>query len=53
MFFNDETPRYLAKQDRWEDSKSVLCRIRQLPAGHPYLEEEFNDIAQQLQHERS
>ncbi|EMR68154.1 hypothetical protein MGN70_005865 [Eutypa lata] len=52
MIIANESPRYLARKDRWEEAKSVLVRIRQLPENHPYLQEEFQEIAEQLDHEK-
>lgn len=52
MFLCKESPRWLARQDRWEEAKSVLALTRNLPQDHPYLEEEFQEIADQLEHER-
>ncbi|PSN70097.1 general substrate transporter [Corynespora cassiicola Philippines] len=52
MFLNKESPRFLAKQDRWEEATKVLCRIRNLPATHPYVQAELKDISDQLEHER-
>ncbi|KAK3936230.1 putative permease [Diplogelasinospora grovesii] len=52
MLLCHESPRWLARQDRWEDTKRVLSRIRNLPPTHPYLEEEFREIVDQLEHER-
>ncbi|ORY55931.1 general substrate transporter [Pseudomassariella vexata] len=52
MIFSNESPRYLAKSDRWEQAKSVLQRVRQLPYSHPYLQEEIQEIADQLEFER-
>ncbi|KAI9375396.1 general substrate transporter [Aspergillus egyptiacus] len=52
MFFCNESPRWLAKQDRWEETRAVLSRIRNLPSNHPYVEEEFQDIVRQLEYER-
>jgi sugar porter (SP) family MFS transporter len=52
MLLCNESPRWLAKQDRWEESKKVLSTLRNLPENHPYLEQEFNDIVDQLEHER-
>ena len=52
MIIANESPRYLARKDRWEESRSVLVRIRNLPESHPYLQEEFQEIAEQLEHER-
>ncbi|OJD36880.1 general substrate transporter [Diplodia corticola] len=52
MWLCNESPRFLAKQDRWEEATSVLTRIRQLPASHPYVQAEISEIAEQLEHER-
>ncbi|KAL5337019.1 general substrate transporter [Aspergillus crustosus] len=52
MFLCNESPRWLAKQDRWEETRAVLSRIRNLPPNHPYVEAEFQDIARQLEYER-
>ncbi|KAI1756831.1 MFS sugar transporter-like protein [Xylaria castorea] len=52
MLICSESPRYLARKDRWEEAKTVLRRLRQLPDDHPYLQEEFQEIAEQLEEER-
>ncbi|KAI2641022.1 MFS sugar transporter-like protein [Xylaria nigripes] len=52
MLMCNESPRYLARKDRWEEAKTVLRRLRQLPDNHPYLQEEFQEIADQLEQER-
>ncbi|KAJ4366604.1 hypothetical protein N0V95_000105 [Ascochyta clinopodiicola] len=52
MALNKESPRFLAKQDRWEEATSVLARVRNLPASHEYVAAELKDIADQLEHER-
>ncbi|KAB8072010.1 general substrate transporter [Aspergillus leporis] len=52
MLLCNESPRWLAKQDRWEDARATLSRVRNLPSTHPYLEKEFQDIVNQLEHER-
>ncbi|KAE8388545.1 general substrate transporter [Aspergillus alliaceus] len=52
MLLCNESPRWLAKQDRWEDARATLSRVRNLPPTHPYLENEFQDIVNQLEHER-
>ncbi|KAH0438574.1 MFS quinate transporter [Colletotrichum camelliae] len=52
MLFCNESPRWLARKDRWEESKKILSVLRNLPETHPYLEQEFQEIVDQLQHER-
>jgi sugar porter (SP) family MFS transporter len=52
MFFLKESPRFLVKQDRWEEARKILATTRNLPQDHPYLEEEFHDMRVQLEHER-
>lgn len=47
-----ESPRWLARQDRWEDTKRILSLTRNLPPDHPYIEEEFQEIVDQLDYER-
>ena len=53
MWFCDESPRHLAKQDKWEDAMTVLSRIRGLPRDHPYVANEFNDIRLAVDEENS
>ncbi|CAG8879162.1 unnamed protein product [Penicillium nalgiovense] len=48
-----QVPRWLAKQDRWEEARATLCRVRNLPSDHPYVEEEFAAISTQLEQERA
>lgn len=52
MLLCNESPRFLAKQDRWEEAKAALAKVRALPETHPYVENEFRDIVTQLEHER-
>ncbi|KAI1497017.1 general substrate transporter [Biscogniauxia marginata] len=52
MIICNESPRYLARKDRWEEAKAILTRIRNLPPDHPYLQDEFQEIADQLDYER-
>ncbi|OJJ02919.1 hypothetical protein ASPVEDRAFT_53510 [Aspergillus versicolor CBS 583.65] len=52
MLLCNESPRWLAKQDRWDEARATLSRVRNLPANHPYVENEFQDIVRQLEFER-
>ncbi|KAK6076458.1 hypothetical protein SCUP234_07192 [Seiridium cupressi] len=52
MILSNESPRYLARKDKWEEARRVLQRVRQLPEGHPYLEDEIQEISDQLNYER-
>ncbi|KAK1689551.1 quinate permease [Colletotrichum godetiae] len=49
IFICPESPRWLAKNDRWEDAKKVLVHIRELPADHDYVSTEINDIKRQVE----
>lgn len=52
MLICNEFPRWLAKQDRWENARRTLSRVRNLPSTHLYLESEFQGIITQLEQER-
>ncbi|KAM7215415.1 General substrate transporter [Rhypophila decipiens] len=52
MLLCHESPRWLARADRWEDTKRILAQIRNLPPDHPYIEDEFQEIVDQLENER-
>lgn len=52
MLLCNESPRFLAKQDQWEKATATLAKVRHLPATHPYVQEELQDMATQLEHER-
>jgi len=52
MLLCHESPRWLARRDRWEETKHVLSRIRNLPPDHPYIQGEFQEIVDQLESER-
>jgi hypothetical protein len=48
----NESPRFLAKQDRWEEARAVLCRVRNLPSTHEYIEAEYGEMVTALENER-
>lgn len=52
MLLSNESPRWLARTDRWEEAKATLCKVRNLPPTHPYIQNEFEEIAAQLEYER-
>ena len=53
MFFCNESPRWLAKQDRWEEAKANLAKVRMLPEYHEYVRKEYRDMVEQLENERA
>lgn len=52
IMFCPESPRWLARKDRWEDAQKVLVEIRTLSADHEYIQAELADIRAQVE-ERS
>lgn len=51
MIFLNETPRWLARTDRWERSAAVLSQLRGLPESHPYIQGELLEMRRQLEEE--
>jgi hypothetical protein len=51
MYLCHESPRWLARMDRWEEAATTFSKIRGLPASHPYIQSELADIQAQLEHE--
>ncbi|KAK2740927.1 hypothetical protein FQN57_005931 [Myotisia sp. PD_48] len=47
-----ESPRYLAKINKKESATMTMSKIRGLPADHPYVQSEMDDIFDQLERER-
>lgn len=52
MFFAPESPRWLAKEDNWEEATVVLATMRGLPADAGYVREEIREMSEQLEMER-
>ncbi|RPA96859.1 general substrate transporter [Choiromyces venosus 120613-1] len=52
MFISNESPRWLAKSDRWEEAQATLGRVRHLPADHQYVQTELQEMREQLEFER-
>ncbi|KAI1501411.1 quinate permease [Biscogniauxia marginata] len=52
IFFCPESPRWLARGDRFEEAEKVIVYLRGLPAEHPYIRNEMGEIRQQVE-ERS
>lgn len=52
MFFVIDSPRWLIKKGRIDQATKDLVWLRQLPADHPYIVHEINDVKQQLEHEQ-
>ncbi|KAL4958432.1 general substrate transporter [Aspergillus filifer] len=48
IFFCPETPRWYAKKDRWDEAEKSLVWARQLPADHPFIQGELQQIREQL-----
>lgn len=48
----NESPRFLAKQDRWEEARAVLSKVRHLPSDHAYIEAEFGEMVTAIENER-
>ncbi|KAL3426976.1 Quinate permease 11, partial [Phlyctema vagabunda] len=51
IFLCNESPRWLARQDNWEKAEAVLSKVSNLPASHPYIQMELNEMRQQLENE--
>ena len=49
MLFCSESPRWLARKDRWEDVAAVLSDLRGLPSNHEYIRNELSEIQQQVE----
>lgn len=52
MLVCPESPRWLARKDNFEAAESIIVKLRQLPATHPYVMREIGEIRMQVE-ERS
>ena len=52
MVFQKESPRYLITHDRLEEATANLCRIRGLPADHPFVATELREISRSIYAEK-
>ncbi|KAF4628293.1 hypothetical protein G7Y89_g9861 [Cudoniella acicularis] len=50
-FFALESPRWLAKIGKDEQAEINLCKLRKLPADHPYVRAELIDVHDQIRRE--
>jgi sugar porter (SP) family MFS transporter len=53
MLILPETPRYLIRSDKPEKAARSLSRLRRLPADHPAIQEELDEIQANHEHELS
>lgn len=53
LIFMPESPRWVAKAKGRSRAMETLCRLRELPADHPTIQGELDDIFQQLAHEQA
>ncbi|KAG9693184.1 general substrate transporter, partial [Aureobasidium melanogenum] len=52
MFFCPESPRWLARGDNFDKAEKIISDLRNLPADHPYIRNEMDEIRIQVE-ERS
>lgn len=53
LIFLPETPRFLIKQDKYEQAAKSLGKLRRLPVDHPSLLEELQEVQANHQYEMS
>ncbi|KAH8672429.1 quinate permease [Ilyonectria robusta] len=49
IFFCPESPRWLARKDRFDETEKVLVYLRGLPSDHPFIMNEMAEIRQQVE----
>lgn len=47
-----ETPRWLILKGRHEEAVATLCKLRQLPEDHPFVQNELIDVKDQIEREQ-
>ncbi|KAL9542781.1 hypothetical protein PS6_009621 [Mucor atramentarius] len=52
MLFLPESIRWLALQNRFDEAKIILCKLRNLPENHPDILNEFNQITSSVTMEK-
>ncbi|KAF2451082.1 MFS quinate transporter-like protein QutD [Karstenula rhodostoma CBS 690.94] len=52
MFWCPESPRWLARGDKFDAAERILTTVRGLPSSHPYIQHEMGEIRAQVE-ERS
>ncbi|KAK5993690.1 MFS-type transporter qa-x [Cladobotryum mycophilum] len=52
MFLSPESPRWCARKDDWDRARNILVDLRGLPADSEYVQNEIQEMADQLEHER-
>ncbi|PTB42235.1 uncharacterized protein TrAFT101_008672 [Trichoderma asperellum] len=52
MLASPESPRWCARRDDWDQATKILIRLRGLPADSEYVQNEIQEMADQLDHER-
>jgi MFS family permease len=49
MLVSNESPRWLARKDQWENAGNTLAKIRNLPVEHEYVQMELTEIKENLE----
>lgn len=49
LFFCPESPRWLARGDRFDEAEKILSKLRGLPADHVYIRREMGEIREQVE----
>ncbi|OCF31422.1 hypothetical protein I316_06824 [Kwoniella heveanensis BCC8398] len=51
-FFISESPRWLVSRGKEEEALRTLCKLRRLPADHPFVQDEYQSIVTAYEEER-